>query len=165
MDKNILEFEEFVNESWVWGKQLPQIREMLEFIYKPNSDELRYPEILKDKVYPAIKQRGTSRFKVKYPDYETLEKELVEFKKKAFNVKIPFNPEARINNRFLVLCILLMVHSQCRNREMSSEDNAHDRSNLCQIAYDTVIGEYDSILQGVMLFATGKWDYALQEVS
>lgn len=164
MDKNILGFADFVNESWVWGKQLPEIKEMLEFLYKPNSNDLRYPELLKDKVYPAIKERGTLRFKAKYPDYKTLEKELAEFKEKVFNKKIPFNPEARIINRFLVLCVLLMTHSQCENREMSSDDIANDRSNLCPLAFDYVIGEHDSILQGVALLATGKWDMTLHKV-
>lgn len=164
MDKNILDFEGFTNESWVWGKQFPQIKEMLDFIYKPNSNELRYPELLKDKVYPAIKSRGTLRFKAKYPDYETLEKELAEFREKCKDPKKIFNPEARVNNRFLVLCICLMTHSQCEHKTMSSEDNANDRSNLCLIAYDAVLGERSTILQGFMVLATGKYDYLLNKV-
>jgi hypothetical protein len=163
MRSTLLSFDEFINESWVWGKQIPDFPMMLDLIFKEGSDELRYPELLRDKVYPAIARRGTLMFKARYPDAETLEKALIDFKVKREDATI-LKGEARVVNRFLVLCVLLMVHSQCRNRELSPEDIAKDRVNVCLTAYDTILGEDDSVLQGFMLLATGKWDGALSEV-
>jgi hypothetical protein len=164
MDKNLLGFGDFINESWVWGKQIPEFPMMLDFIFKENSNELRYPELLRDKVYPAIAKRGNLRFKAKYPDYKTLEKALIDFKIKREKAVV-LKGEARVINRFLVLCVLLMVHSQCKNdKELTPEDIAKDRVNVCLLAYDTILGEISSVLQGFMLLATSKWDITLNQV-
>lgn len=158
-------FTQFVNEGWFLSKNIPQFEQMVDFVFKPGSGELRHQDILRTKVWPAIISENKARFIAKYPTVEHLEKELAEFRAKVDKPNDAFGgPEARVKNRFLTLCVILMVHAQCKRGLFTAEDTKKDYSNLCLVAYDHLIGELDSTLLGYMDLVADQWHWIIDKV-